>query len=159
MWRSALLGVVTGMRSQLPVALLAWRRSRGQLPHDVAGPGGLFQRRAAVPLTALAAVTELVGDKLPTTPGRLEDRPFFGRVTLGAAAGSGVAAAFGHSTLVGAALGVAGAAAGSIAGYRLRVAAVQRTNVPDTAWGLLEDALAITLGLIATRAELVDADR
>jgi uncharacterized membrane protein len=159
MWRSALLGVVTGMRSQLPTALLAWRRSRGQLRHDIAGPGGLLQRRAAVPLTALAAAAELVGDKLPTTPSRLEDGPFLGRVTLGAAAGSGVAAAFGHSRLVGAVLGGAGAAAGSIAGYRLRIAAVRRTNVPDTAWGLLEDALAITLGLIATRAELVDADR
>lgn len=160
MWRSALLGVVTGMRSQLPPALLAWRRSRGELPHDVAGPGGLLQRRAAVPLTTVAAVAELIGDKLPTTPGRLEDKPFLGRVTLGAAAGSGVAAAFGHSRLVGAVLGAAGAAAGSIAGYRLRLAAVRESNVPDTVWALLEDALAVTLGLIATRADLVvDADR
>jgi uncharacterized membrane protein len=159
MWRAALLGVVTGMRSQVPGALLAWRRSRGQLPHDVAGPGGVLRRRTTLPLTLLAAAGEMVGDKLPTTPGRLEDGPFLGRVALGAGAGSGVAAAFGRSRIAGAPLGAAGAAAGSVAGYRLRVAAVARTGVPDTAWGLLEDALAVALGLLATRADPADTQR
>jgi uncharacterized membrane protein len=144
------------MRSQLPGAVLAWRRSRGQLPHDVVGPGGVLRRRTTVPLTLVAAAGEMVGDKLPTTPSRLEEGPFLGRITLGAAAGSGVSAAFGGSRITGALLGAAGAAAGSIAGYRLRVAAVRRTNVPDTAWGLVEDALAVGLGLFATRA---DAER
>ena len=159
MWRAALLGVVAGMRSQLPGALLAWRRSRGELPHDVAGPAGLLRRRSALPLTLLTAAGELVADKLPTTPGRLEDGPFLGRVTLGAAAGSGVAAAFGRSRLAGGALGAAGAAAGSVAGYRFRIAAARRTDVPDTAWGLVEDAAALALGLLATRAGPADAGR
>ena len=151
-----MLGVVAGMRSQVPGAILAWRRSRGELPHDVAGPGGLLRRRTTLPLTLLAAVGEMVGDKLPTTPGRLEDGPFLGRVTLGAGAGSGVAAAFGRSRIAGALLGAAGAGAGSVAAYRLRVAAARQTDVPDTAWGLLEDALAVALALLATRAGAAD---
>jgi uncharacterized membrane protein len=156
MWRAAVLGVVAGMRSQVPGAILAWRRSRGELPHDVAGPGGVLRRRTTLPLTLVAAAGEMVADKLPTTPGRLEEGPFLGRVTLGAGAGSGVAAAFGGSRITGALIGAAGAAAGSVAGYRLRVAAAARTNVPDNAWGLLEDALAVALGLLATRSGAAD---
>jgi uncharacterized membrane protein len=143
----------------LPGALLAWRRSRGQLPHDVAGPGGVLRRRSSVPLTLLAATGEMVADKLPTTPSRLEEGPFLGRITLGAAAGSGVSAAFGGSRITGALLGAAGAAAGSVAGYRLRVAAARRTRLPDTALGLLEDALAVGLGLIATSADLAGSEQ
>ena len=147
-----MLGVVAGMRSQLPGALLAWRSSRGELPHNVAGPGGVLRRRGSVPMTTLAAVGEMVSDKLPQTPSRLEDGPFLGRVTLGAAAGSGVSVAFGSSRIAGAALGAAGAAAGSVAGHRLRAMAVQSTGISDTVWALVEDGLAITLGLAATRA-------
>lgn len=153
MWRAALLGVVTGMRSQMPPALLAWRRSRGEFPHEIVGVGGVLGRRASVPLTTLAAAGELVGDKLPRTPARLEQGPFIGRVVMGATAGSGVSAAFGRSRITGAALGAAGAALGSVAGYRLRAAAAHRTGISDTVWGLLEDGLVIGLGLVATHPE------
>ena len=159
MWRAALLGVVAGMRSQLPGALLAWRASKGRLPHTPGGPGSVLRRRGSVPLTTLAAVGELVSDKLPRTPSRLEDGPFLGRLTLGAAAGSGVAAAFGGSRIAGALLGAAGAAAGSVAGHRLREFAVARTGISDTVWAFVEDGLAITLGLAATRAGRAGADR
>lgn len=157
MWRAALLGVVTGMRSQLPTALLAYRAHKGQFPYEVTGPGNVLRRRVSVPLTALAAVGELIGDKLPRTPNRLEDGPFMGRLALGAAAGSGVASAFGRSRILGAAVGAAGAATGSVASYRLRTAVVERTAVPDTVCALVEDGLAITLGLLATRAGASDA--
>lgn len=157
MWRAALLGVVTGMRSQLPTALLAYRARKGQFPHEVSGPGNVLRRRGSVPLTAMAAAGELIGDKLPRTPSRLEDGPFMGRIALGAAAGSGVASAFGRSRILGAVVGAAGAAAGSVAGYRLRAAAVERFEVSDTVVALVEDGLAITLGLIATRVGASDA--
>ena len=152
MWRAVLLGAVTGMRSQLPTALLAWRASRGDFPHEIDGPGGMFRRPGAVQLAAMAALGELVADKLPHTPNRLESGPFFGRLSLGAAAGAGISTAFGRSRIVGAALGVAGTALGSAAGHRLRTAAAERSGAPDLIWALAEDALAITLGLVATRA-------
>jgi uncharacterized membrane protein len=153
MWRAALLGVVTGMRSQLPPALLAWRGSRGDLPHEIAGPGGVLRRRASVPLTVAAAVGELVADKRPTTPARLEQGPFIARIVIGATAGAGVSAAFGRPRLAGAVLGAAGAAVGSVAGYRLRAMAAHRTGISDTVWGVLEDGVAITLGLVATHPD------
>lgn len=152
MWRAVALGVVTGMRSQLPTAILAWRQARGDLPEGVAGPARVFQRRGAVTFSLLAAAGELVADKLPATPSRLDEGPFFGRLALGATAGAGVAGAFGRSRIVGGVAGMVGAAAGSLAGARLRALATQRTNVPDPVWAVLEDAVAITVGVTATRA-------
>lgn len=153
MWRSVALGLVTGMRSQLPTALLAWRQSRGDLPEGVAGPARFFNRRGAVPLTALTAIGELIGDKLPKTPSRLEEGSFVGRLTLGATSGAAIAVAFGRSRVVGGLLGSIGAAAGSVLGSQFRTAVSERTDVPDWVWGLVEDATAVAIGLIATRAD------
>lgn len=123
MWRSLAFGVATGLRSQLPPAVLAWRQARHDLPEDVAGPARILRRRGAVPTLALAAVAELVTDKLARTPSRLEAGSFLGRLSLGATAGAGIAAAFRRSRVVGGFLGVAGAAVGSYAGARYRAAA------------------------------------
>lgn len=152
MWRSVALGIVTGMRSQLPTALLAWRQSRGDLPEGIAGPARLLTRRGAVPLTVLTAVGELVGDKLSKTPDRLEEGPFIGRLTLGASTGAGIAAAFGRSRLAGGIFGGIGAATGAVLGSRYRTLAAERTDAPDWVLALLEDAAAVTIGLLATRA-------
>jgi uncharacterized membrane protein len=151
MWRPFTLGVVTGLRSQLPSAMLAWRASRGDLPAEVSGPAALLQRKSSLRVAAVAAAGEMVGDKLPQTPSRLDSGPFVGRLALGATAGAGLASAFGQSQVLGAAFGAAGAAVGSVAGYRLRAMAAERTPLPDLAWALVEDGVAITLALRATR--------
>ncbi|CAN5904728.1 hypothetical protein BH23ACT10_BH23ACT10_36520 [soil metagenome] len=151
MWRALVLGLVTGMRSQLPAALLAWRQSQGVLPEEIAGPVRIFKRRGAVPLLTLAAVGELVGDKLPTAPSRMESGPFLGRLSLGATAGAGIASAFGRSRILGGLFGMAGAAAGSVLGLRYRESMAQGTDTPDGVWALLEDIVAVALGLAATR--------
>jgi len=151
MWRSLALGVVTGLRSQLPAAVLAWRQSRHQLPEDIAGTTRILRRRGAVPALALAAIGELVADKLPRTPGRLDTGPFLGRVSLGATAGAGIASALGRSRILGGVMGIAGAAAGSYAGERYRALVAERTEVPQVVWAVAEDAAAVTLALAATR--------
>lgn len=153
MWRAAVLGLVTGMRSQLPTALLAWRQSQGVLPEAVAGPVRILDRRGSVPSTTLLAAGELMADKLPMTPGRLEAGPFLGRLFLGATAGVSIASAFGHSRFAGGLLGIAGAAAGSVLGFRYREYLAEHTDTPDGVWAAIEDAFAITLGLAATRGE------
>jgi uncharacterized membrane protein len=150
MWRAVVLGAVAGMRSQMPAAVLAWRQARGQLPYPVTGPGRLLRRRGTVPLTTLSAVGELLVDKAPVIPSRVESGPLAGRVGIGAVAGSAVASAFGHSRIAGAAWGAGGALLGSVGGYRFRLAASKATGVSDTAWALVEDAVAITLALLAT---------
>jgi uncharacterized membrane protein len=151
MWRALALGVVTGLRSQLAAALLAWRQTRGDLPEPVEGPAGLLRRRPAVGTLMLAAAGEIVADKLPQTPSRLDTGPLLGRLGLGATAGAGIAAAYDRSRLVGGALGVAGAALGSWAGARYRAALAERSDLPDAVWATLEDATAIALGVVATQ--------
>jgi uncharacterized membrane protein len=153
MWRSLALGVVTGLRSQLPTAAIAWRAARHELPEGVAGPAGVLRRRGTAPALALAAAGELVADKLPATPSRLDTGPFLGRLSLGATAGAAIATAFGGSRLLGGALGIAGAALGAQAGARYRAAATAHTDVPDVVWALLEDVVAITIVLAATRRD------
>ncbi|MBW3603740.1 MAG: hypothetical protein KY460_02320 [Actinobacteria bacterium] len=151
MWRSVALGAITGMRSQLPAALLAWRQAQEALPEGIAGPGRIFRRRGAVPLLALFAVGELIADKLPMTPSRMEAGPLLGRLALGATAGAGIASALGRSRIVGGLLGGVGAAAGALLGSRYREYAAQQTDTPDAVWALLEDVVAVAIGLVATR--------
>jgi uncharacterized membrane protein len=151
MWRALELGVVTGLRSQLATALLAWRQTRGDLPEPVEGPAGLLRRRPAVGTLMLAAAGELVADKLPQTPNRLDAGPLLGRLGLRATAGAGIAAANDQSRILGGALGVADAVLGSWAGARYRAALAERSDAPDAVWATLEDAAAITLCGVATR--------
>ena len=85
-----MLGVVAGLRSQFPAAALA---ARGLRPASrpltlIATPGG---RRAAY----LAAAGEIVVDKLPVTPDRVEPRGLVARVASGAIAGTVLASASG----------------------------------------------------------------
>lgn len=151
MWRPLALGFVTGLRSQLPIAVLAWRQARGELPEGIRGPGRILRRRGSATLLALAAAGEMVADKRPLTPSRLDPGSFTGRLSLGAGAGAGVATAFGGSRLLGGVLGAAGAASGSWAGAHYRRWAAEHTGVPDLACALCEDAAAVTLALVATR--------
>lgn len=84
--RTALLGLAAGGRSTSPGAALAWTSRSIDVPPfgSLAGPRG----RA---VTGLAAVGELVVDKLLQTPSRLALPPLLGRVVSGAVAGVGLA--------------------------------------------------------------------
>jgi uncharacterized membrane protein len=146
--RAALLGVVAGMRSQLPLALLA-----------LAKPGACGERALALPwlhapaaqwMTTLAALGELIGDKLPTTPSRLDPAPLAGRFLFGGLAGGIVAREAGRSPATGALLGAAGAGVGAFTGYHLRAALATSTPIPDPLLGAAEDGVALALGLRST---------
>ncbi len=147
--RPLLLGIATGMRSQLGLAALAWAGSgpaRTAAGRALRSPAG----RAAV---GLAAAGELVGDKLPSTPSRLKAPVFGARLAIGAVVGVLAADTRDRRALaLAGAAGVAGAAAGTYAGAAYRKAAVDRTHTPDLPWALAEDAVAATLAAGAVRA-------
>jgi uncharacterized membrane protein len=150
--RALLLGAVAGMRSQLPIALLGLESSRGRfdpghswLARRLTTPGGVA---AAV----LASVGELVGDKLPMIPDRTRPGPLTGRVAIGALVGAGVYQDADGLAAYGAVVGAVAAAASTLALARARAALGRRTPLPDLAWGLVEDVLALTLGLLAVRS-------
>ena len=90
----------------------------------------------ALPVSVLAA-GELIADKLPITPSRLEPPG------LGIRICSGAYCAF-----------VLGALTGAWAGYNIRKKLDDSTPVPDILLGMTEDALAISLAfLLAQRDE------
>lgn len=157
--RAAALGAVAGLRSMMPLALLAATANRpGDTPSGSRAPGlpPLLRSRGALIGFGLAAGGELVGDKLPQTPSRLAAGPLGARLFLGATAGALVCRAGGQSPLPGAVLGAVAAGAFAFAGYHLRAAAGRATPIPDPAWGAVEDAIALGLGaraLSGLRAE------
>jgi uncharacterized membrane protein len=140
--RPLLLGVVTGARSQLGLAVLAFSRPR---PDDRAALRRL-QSRAGRASAALAAAGELAGDKLPRTPSRLSPPVLVGRLVSGGLVG---ALAAGRRDLVttglAAAAGVLGSGAGAWVGAKARTTLPERTRTPDLAWALAEDAAALGL--------------
>jgi uncharacterized membrane protein len=148
--RPLLLGVVTGLRSQLGLAVLAW--SDPPSGRDPA-PLRLLRTRPGRIAIATAAAGEIVADKLPRTPSRLSPPTLAGRLVSGALVGALAAGrADRRGTLYAAGAGVLGAGAGAYAGATYRKVAVQRTGTPDLPWALVEDAAAAGLAAAAVRA-------
>jgi uncharacterized membrane protein len=118
---AALLGLAAGLRTFSAPAALALRR-----------------RPLTKPARAVlaAAVGELVADKLPSMPSRLERRGLSGRVLSSAFAGHDVAGRAGAAT------GVACALTSAVAGSRARAA------VSSPLCAFAEDWLAIALATL-----------
>lgn len=133
------LGIVGGMRSQLPYALL----SATTHPSDPA----LLRHTSVRKMLVLGSAFELVVDKLPFVPSRLNRASLIGRAVFGLTAGAWFAHRRKQSRLSGAVTGCAGAIAGSFAGYHGRYQLGQVTGLPDPVWALVEDGVAIALGL------------
>ena len=150
--RAAGIGVVAGLRSQLPLALISLAVWRGELNSDGPVRGRLRSPRILAVL-GLSALGELVGDKLPIVPSRTAPKPLAGRVLFGGVAGTVLSAESGRSSLAGAALGGLGALLGSYAGQRARAALGRTTGVPDPVLGVVEDALALAIGSMVTRRD------
>jgi uncharacterized membrane protein len=127
--RAAVLGTVTGTRTFLAPAALALR--------------GRLGKAAKFAVPALAA-GEIVGDKLPMTPPRVQGPGLVGRVVSGALSGrvSGGAR--------GARVGAAFALAATYPSQALRSAIVSRTGVPDIAIAIPEDLLAAAAAAAAS---------
>ena len=98
-------------------------------------------------LMVASGAGEIVLDKLPVTPSRLESRSLVVRLMLGVFAGAAIGSeGKGKSSLMkGAISGLVGSAIGNVAGYHARKTVVETTSVPDPAVAVFEDAIAITL--------------
>jgi len=144
-WQSAiagsvLLGAASGSRGQLGVATVA-ARSDPSLPPIFRQP---WTRR----LLVAAAAGELVIDKLPMTPSRLEPAGLAGRLVMGALAAGLFAQTRQAPWLPAAAIGASSAVVAAKVGHDVRARLAR--DAPDPAVAVVEDALA--LGLAAAGA-------
>lgn len=145
------LGVVNGLRTFVPITIIAWCARAGLV--DLGGHWASFLGNwvAVIVLTVLA-VAELVADKLPKTPSRTRAVGLGGRFLFGGLSGAVLCTAAGQWIAAGAVLGAVGGVAGAFLGYGTRVGLVRALKSPDLPVALLEDAVAILLALfIVTR--------
>jgi uncharacterized membrane protein len=138
--RAAVLGAATGMRSTVALAALVLRRSHG-LPAVLRNP-------AARRIAAIVDGAELVADKLPMTPSRLDAPGLAGRL-ISAGLAAAVLARSAHWTPIPAVLTASAAAlAAARVCHDARAALARR--VPDPAVAMVEDVLAIGLAAVSS---------
>ncbi len=98
-------------------------------------------------ILSVAALGELVNDKLPKTPSRKTPPQFVARVLFGSVTGGAIGIASGM-IVFGVILGALGAVAGTLIGAWARGALVRATGGKDLPIALLEDATAIGLSIL-----------
>jgi uncharacterized membrane protein len=136
-----LIGVVAGLRSMTPPAVVSWAARLGRL--HLENTWLAFLGSAATPyIFSVLAIGELINDKLPKTPSRKEPMGFIARIVSGAFCGAAIGAAS-QALLGGLLAGVVGAVAGTLGGYEFRSRLVRATGGNDLPIALLEDAIAI----------------
>jgi len=140
------IGVIAGLRALTAPAVVSWAAHLRWI--NLTGTHLSFMGSIpAVAIFTLAAVAELVNDKLPKTPPRTAPPSFIARIVMGGLAAATLSVGGAGSWLVGSVLGVIGAVVGTLAGYHIRKAIVQALHSPDFVIALLEDVVAIGGGL------------
>lgn len=143
-----LLGAATGMRTFMPMAVLCWFAFFGDLPVD--GTWAFWTAKLiTAALFTLAAIAELIGDKLPSTPDRTSMWPLLVRLFFGGMIGAVVAAALDGSVFEGVILGVGGALVGAFGGYLVRREIVLRSAGRDWPVAVVEDLITVGFAVVA----------
>ena len=113
-----LIGGVSGLRSLTGIAIVTIAAQRGW-PHlgwlHLGGTGLSFLAKpVAMYIFVVLAIGELIADKLPFVPPRIQAGPLAARFVLGALCGSALAVAAGMPWIFPAAIGGVGRRAGSL---------------------------------------------
>jgi len=141
-----LIGVIAGLRALTAPAVTAWAGHLGWLNlHGT--PLSFMGSIITVVIFTLAAIGELVNDKLPKTPSRLAPGGLVPRILFGGLAGASVAVAGAQALWLGIVVGIVGCLVGAVAGYQVRMRVVKALGVKDLYIALIEDAIAIGGGL------------
>jgi uncharacterized membrane protein len=142
---SFLLGVVAGLRTMTPPAMLAWAAHLGWTP--LAGTAFAFLANvwARIVLT-IAALGEFVTDLLPSTPSRTVPVQFGARLVSGGFCGAAIGLARGNTAACLVA-GVLGAVVGTLGGRTAR-ARLATAFGRDRPAALIEDAVAVLSAIL-----------
>lgn len=146
------LGAVAGIRSMTPPALLSRAASRGEIPGIEKTPFAFLASPRAARLCTVLALGEISADKLPFSPDRTSIPGLAGRLATGALVGAALYAADGRGGTAGGALGALSSLGTSYLSFYLRNAAQERFGIPNPAGGVVEDAVALSIGLLSLRS-------
>lgn len=143
------LGAVTGLRSMTGLAMASHELSERPAGEIDGLRRWLASDPVAIALSALA-IGELIVDKLPEVPDRIDLAPLAGRGVMGALVG---AVAGGEDQwIAGAMVGAVAAVAAAWVGWSVRKEAGWATGFPDPVLAVVEDAVAIAGAREAARA-------
>ena len=141
-----LIGVIAGLRAMMAPAMVSlaagfdWIHLEGTPLHFM---GHIVTRC----IFCLAAIGELVNDKLPKTLSRKVPPQFITRIVTGALSGATIGASQ-HFLLGGLAAGAIGAIAGTLGGAEFRGRLAAAVGGKDLPIALIEDLIAILGGLL-----------
>jgi uncharacterized membrane protein len=147
------IGFVAGLRSVTAPALVSWGAHLGWINLH-GSPLSFMGSPIAVAIFSLAAIGELIADKLPKTPARISAVPLIGRLFLGGLCGSCLYAASAAVPITGAIVGALGALIGAYVGYYVRRGLVNSLKVRDLVIAVPEDLIAIVLAYVVVRSTL-----
>jgi len=144
-----LIGIAAGLRALTPAAFVCWAARLGWL--KLQGTPLAFLGYAVTPwIFTIAAIGELINDKLPKAGSRKAPPAFIARIVMGALCGAAIGATAG-ALAGGLILGAIGAIVGTFGGCEFR-ARLARAAGRDLPIALLEDAIAIALSFwVVTR--------
>lgn len=145
-----LLGILTGLRTFAPLAVLSGAALMGALSFEETQFSALGSWWAFVPLLLLA-IGEIAADKAPGAPPRTSPPALGARLIAGAVIGA-AAGSLGDAAWIGAVLGLLGAAAGTYGGLALRNR-LGRALGGDRKAALIEDAV-VVIGAVLLVAAL-----
>jgi uncharacterized membrane protein len=138
-----LIGLVAGLRAMTAPAAVSWAARLGWL--NLQGTPLAFLGAAVTPwIFTIAALGELVNDKLPKTGSRKAPPPFIARTVMGGLCGAAVTGAS-EGLIPGLVVGALGAVAGTLGGYEFRARLTRAAGGKGFPIALLEDAIAIAL--------------
>jgi uncharacterized membrane protein len=140
------IGFVAGLRALTAPAVATWAGHLHWI--NLQGTHLAFMGTVvAVAIFTLAAIGEIVNDKLPKTPARTALPSVIIRIVMGALAAATLGVGKGGSIEMCGLLGLIGAVAGTYGGYYVRTGLVKALHSPDFVIALLEDAVAVGGGL------------
>lgn len=140
------IGVVAGLRALTAPAVVCWAAHLQWI--DLQRTHLAFMASIiALIIFTLAAVAEIVNDKLPKTGPRTALPSVVIRMITGGLSAATLTVGASHSLWMGALLGVVGALVGTFGGYQVRMRTVKALHSPDFVIALVEDAVAVCGGL------------
>jgi uncharacterized membrane protein len=141
-----LIGIIAGLRAMMAPAIVSWAAGLGRLTLE-GTPLHFMSHPVTRYVFGIAALGELVTDKLPKTASRKVPPQFIARIVTGALSGATLGAS--QQALIGGLVaGAVGAVAGTLGGAACRSQLVKATGGKDLPIALLEDAVAIIGGIL-----------
>jgi uncharacterized membrane protein len=146
-WQVLGMGVLAGMRSSSAPVITSHILTHHHSKKLKKSPLNFMQSQGVANVLKVVALSELVMDKLPSTPNRIKPPVVAIRCLSGALAGASIYKASGGNAITGALLGASAALASTFGSFYLRKETVKKTRLFDPVIGAIEDALVIGAGV------------